>query len=509
MANKALLFNGVSDYVGIPSLPYFTNTQPHSYETWAYLNSAPSAHAWLINNGDAHNGSSLVVSGASRLASFFYHGGDYVVQSDLGVPLSGWHHLVVTFSGTEVKFYLDAVLIGTKNTVVTWSGGSGCGTLGVWKRVSDPLAFFLDGGQDEPRIYNKALSQAEVTVRYNANAGWYGILPDPGLVAGFHLDDDALDYSGNGHTGTVYGATYIAGKVIQPVPIPNPPSDLIATAISPSEIDLAWTSNSGGSETGFKIERKTGIGGTYAQIDTVGVGIVSYHSVGLSPNTTYYYRVRAYNGSGDSDYCTEAYAITPELPDYQTYYLSSVPAPDSTWGTKFNNKIIPTTEAPSSLYIPIGGWLIASGVGLVDAGSPGLAHWPTGDWTVKVNRLSGSYPYADIQVKIVRTRADGYGLEETSLSAPLNAPNGVHTIAFPGVSWTAGSADDRLAIVYQFSNDVSPDPINLTIELGTVNTEIVTPFPASVGWSHKWMGIHPSKIMGIPIANVVKFMGLA
>ena len=198
-----------------------------------------------------------------------------------------------------------------------------------------------------------------------------------------------------------------------------------------------------------------------------------------------------------------------EIPAYQTYYLSSIPAPDSSYGTNFNNKLVRNTEPPNSLYIPIGGWSGANGVGLVDAGSPGLAHWPTGDWTIKVNRLSGSYPYADIQIKIIRTRADGYWLEETAYSAPLNAPNGVHTISFTGVPWTAGSADDRLAIVYQFSNDVSPDPINLTIELGTVNTEIKTPFPASVGWSHKWMGINPSKIMGIPIANIVKFMGIA
>ena len=30
-----------------------------------------------------------------------------------------------------------------------------------------------------------------------------------------------------------------------------------------------------------------------------------------------------------------------------------------------------------------------------------------------------------------------------------------------------------------------------------------------LGWSHKWMGIYPSKIMGIPVADVKKFMGIA
>ena len=90
---------------------------------------------------------------------------------------------------------------------------------------------------------------------------------------------------------------------------PNAPTALSATAASSSQINLAWTQNSS-DETGFKIERKTGAGGTYSQIATVGANVVNYSNTGLSPNTTYYYRVRAYNGSGDSNYSNEANATT-------------------------------------------------------------------------------------------------------------------------------------------------------------------------------------------------------
>ncbi len=91
--------------------------------------------------------------------------------------------------------------------------------------------------------------------------------------------------------------------------IPPAPSGLVATTVSVSQINLSWTSNSA-NETGFKIERKTGAGGTYAQIATVGAGVVVYNDTGLASNTTYFYRVRATNAIGDSTYSNEASATT-------------------------------------------------------------------------------------------------------------------------------------------------------------------------------------------------------
>jgi hypothetical protein len=87
------------------------------------------------------------------------------------------------------------------------------------------------------------------------------------------------------------------------------PSSLSASAASSSQINLSWTDASTG-EDGFKIERKTGAGGTYAEIATVGANTTSYSDTGLSASTTYYYRVRAYKGGDYSDYSNEASATT-------------------------------------------------------------------------------------------------------------------------------------------------------------------------------------------------------
>ena len=84
--------------------------------------------------------------------------------------------------------------------------------------------------------------------------------------------------------------------------LPNAPSNLSASAISRAQIDLSWTDNAG-NETGFKIERCTGATcANFTQIATVGANVKNYSNTGLKRNTSYRYRVRAYNGSGDSAY---------------------------------------------------------------------------------------------------------------------------------------------------------------------------------------------------------------
>ncbi len=98
--------------------------------------------------------------------------------------------------------------------------------------------------------------------------------------------------------------------------LPNPPaapSSLIATTVSNTQIDLAWTDNSG-SEIGFRIERKAAGEGSFTEIATTGVGTTNYASTGLSGNTEYFYRVRAYNAGGNSSYSNEANATTQPDP---------------------------------------------------------------------------------------------------------------------------------------------------------------------------------------------------
>jgi hypothetical protein len=98
--------------------------------------------------------------------------------------------------------------------------------------------------------------------------------------------------------------------VVVPISLPGDPTDLIASSISPTQAALAWTDNST-NEDGFRVERKTGLGGTYAEIGTSGANVAAYTDNALSANATYYYRVRAYNSDGNSGYTNELAVTTP------------------------------------------------------------------------------------------------------------------------------------------------------------------------------------------------------
>jgi alpha-tubulin suppressor-like RCC1 family protein len=119
---------------------------------------------------------------------------------------------------------------------------------------------------------------------------------------------------GAGGGGRTY-ARYVSFTGNVPIPIPTPfapmaPTNLNLTVISSTKINLSWADNSN-NETGFKIERKTGSDGTWGQIATVGSNVISYSDRnGLTPETIYYYKVRAYNANGDSTYSPETSATT-------------------------------------------------------------------------------------------------------------------------------------------------------------------------------------------------------
>jgi len=103
----------------------------------------------------------------------------------------------------------------------------------------------------------------------------------------------------------------VASATTPVLTIPAAPSDLQAVAFSSFIVDLAWTDNSY-DEDGFRIERMTGGGGTWAEVGTAGPDATAYRDPGLSDNTAYVYRVRAYNNAGESPYSNEAGVTTPE-----------------------------------------------------------------------------------------------------------------------------------------------------------------------------------------------------
>jgi hypothetical protein len=94
--------------------------------------------------------------------------------------------------------------------------------------------------------------------------------------------------------------------------IPNPPSSLAAVVISNTQIDLSWTDNSS-DETGFRIEESVNVPDAFVEVTTVLANVVS-HSRVVDAGVRHYYRVRAYNGDGNSAYSNTVTVISTGWP---------------------------------------------------------------------------------------------------------------------------------------------------------------------------------------------------
>ena len=95
---------------------------------------------------------------------------------------------------------------------------------------------------------------------------------------------------------------------------PAAPSNLTLQVVSYRQIDLTWQDNSN-NEGGFWIERCTGSGCTnFFQIAQAGSNVTGYSNAGLTAETTYTYRIRAFNSAGNSGYSNAAEGTTPSAP---------------------------------------------------------------------------------------------------------------------------------------------------------------------------------------------------
>jgi hypothetical protein len=124
---------------------------------------------------------------------------------------------------------------------------------------------------------------------------------------------------------TITGGRLSADRALNGCAAPSPPeapAGLTATAATNSQINLAWSDNSN-NEDGFAIERCQGSGCTnFSPIATVGAGATSFANTGLVANTTYRFRVRAYNTGGNSGYTNAATATTLSAPTSCSYSIS-------------------------------------------------------------------------------------------------------------------------------------------------------------------------------------------
>ncbi len=237
--------------------------------------------------------------------------------------------------------------------------------------------------------------------------------------------------------------TYDHGKL-------DSPTGLAVTAVSDTSLSLAWRDNSP-DESGFKIERKLGESGTYAEVAVVPADVTAYHDTGLVPNSYYYYRVRAYNaGAGDTAYSNEAHALT-RVVSYEP------PA----WIYRYNGADNREDEA---VAIVTGSDDHPVVTGFSDLAEEGVAGAYSFDYlTVKLDRADGS-----VRWKARYDSGDG----GTDMAAGIGI-DGNGDVVVTGTSYLSGGSnksDDLYTIKYATAGYTNPNatpPVSWGSQYGT------------------------------------------
>jgi hypothetical protein len=198
---------------------------------------------------------------------------------------------------------------------------------------------------------------------------------------------------------------YVDHLFIRSETVPEPPAapdNLVATVISSDQIDLMWRDNST-NEAAFEIERSHD-GLVWLPLNNVGSSVVSYSDSGLSPGSTYFYRVRAVNDFGVSAYSNAASETTANEASMHIGGLDAFSGYDK---NKWFIDIVVTIHY--SDHLPVAGATVV-GVWVGGASGEGMCSATTeiGQCTISIGNLRSNVDSATFTVIDVIHGADVY-----------------------------------------------------------------------------------------------------
>lgn len=295
-------------------------------------------------NGSWGDWGVCAVSGCN--AGFYQRGNQCVAEIEAGLRIfvtgSFWSGNLGGLSGADAKCQSDAnnpdlrkvwrALIGTFQRQVNGQDWIGTILLPYTKYyradgatlidTTDSKAWFtfnLDNtiSPDDFMVWTGFESSGVYVPNYNCN-GWTSSASG---VQGKYGRSSYLSSGAVNKSDSFCSDYYRLYCIEQPLP-PAAPSDAFATAISYDRIDLIWSDNSN-NETKFEIQRKRNY---WEGIASPVRDTILYNDTSkLYPKTKYYYRVRACNGGGCSNWSETTSATTFEKispPYYYNYYYS-------------------------------------------------------------------------------------------------------------------------------------------------------------------------------------------
>jgi len=204
--NSWLSFDGVNDNINLGN-PSYLLVEQKNYSICAWVNFSDELIGGIVSHGDASGSGSTVkqrfmlgITENNLTVSFGEDVGDAlgsmgncsIINGTINVFDGKFHSVCTSFGAPTsttgfVNLYYDGVLSGSNNTLCDGDGFGGFdmddgGVDYAWFIASEDFSEnFLNSSINELRIYNRTITQAEVTEIFNS-----------GLVANFSLNSTSL-----------------------------------------------------------------------------------------------------------------------------------------------------------------------------------------------------------------------------------------------------------------------------------------------------------------------------
>ena len=190
----AISFDGVNDMVTIADSASLDLTTGMTLQAWV----RPAVLGWpyrtvLLKETPGSLVYTLYLNETTRpLGSIFAGGFERIATGSAALAANTWTHLATTYDGTNLRLYVNGTLVTTtaaSGAISTSTGALRIGANTIWPEEA------FQGLIDEVRVYNRALTTAELTQDMNTPLG---------------LADDVLPTQPTGFVSTGSSATSIA-----------------------------------------------------------------------------------------------------------------------------------------------------------------------------------------------------------------------------------------------------------------------------------------------------------
>lgn len=171
--SNSLNFDGNNDHVLIADSNTLDITNAFTLSTWVKSDGVQSNRYLISKRNDAgtDNVYSMIYGYAADQVQFYASGNGYGYPggaSNIPVADTNWHLVTYTYDGTTFKSYKDGILQGATTLTANLTASTSNLLLGAFNGAG----YNLDGSMDDVRIYNRALSDADVKRLAQTQTPW-------------------------------------------------------------------------------------------------------------------------------------------------------------------------------------------------------------------------------------------------------------------------------------------------------------------------------------------------